>query len=120
VSGYPVELCRLTEIPDGGAKGLDLGAAYDPREIFLVREGQSVYGYVNSCPHLGTPLEMIDDQFLNEDGFILCTTHGALFEPDDGECIAGPCMGDYLTPLSLEVEKDGLVLLLERPDHREV
>ncbi len=115
MSAYPLPLCRLEEIPDGGAKGFDLGADYDPREIFLLREGKEVYGYVNSCPHMGTPLEMIEDQFVNDDGFIVCSTHGALFEIDDGACIAGPCMGDFLTSIRLEIAADGQVLLTGLP-----
>ncbi len=115
MSSFPLPLCRREEIPDGGAKGVDLGAAYEPREIFLLREGDAVYGYVNSCPHMGTPLEMVDDQFVNEDGFIVCSTHGALFEIDDGACIAGPCMGDFLTPVQLDVNHEGKVMLISLP-----
>jgi len=115
LSGFPLALCRLEEIPEGGARGFDLGPAYEPREIFLLREGGRVYAYVNSCPHLGTPLEMVEDQFLNEDGYILCTTHGALFEPRNGACIAGPCMGEYLSRAQIAVEADGRILLLSLP-----
>ncbi len=115
MSGFPLPLCGLEEIPDGGAKGFDLGPAYEPREIFLLREGGRVYAYVNSCPHLGTPLEMIEDHFLNEDGFILCTTHGALFDPQNGACIAGPCMGEYLSRPLIEVERGGRIVLLALP-----
>ena len=31
--------------------------------------------------------------------FIQCSTHGALFKPGSGECIAGPCQGDSLAAL---------------------
>lgn len=105
-------LCRLEEIPDGGSKGFDLGPKSDPREIFVVREGRRLHAYVNSCPHLGTPLEFTPDQFLSHDGgHILCSTHGALFEIDDGTCIAGPCMGDSLQPLPVELDDEGRVLV---------
>ena len=115
MSGFPLALCRLEEIPDGGARGFDLGSAYEPREIFLLREGARVYAYVNACPHLGTPLEMMEDRFLNEEGYILCTTHGALFDPRNGACIAGPCMGDYLSRPQIGIEDDGRILLLGLP-----
>ncbi len=94
MSDFPRYLCRLEEVPDGGAKGFDLGADYEPYEIFLVREGGAVFAYVNSCPHLGTPLEMMEDEFMNDDGFIVCSTHGALFRPKNGACFSGPCMGE--------------------------
>ena len=57
----------------------------DAREIFVVREDDRVFGYVNSCPHLGTPLNWAGDTFISEDsGLIICATHGALFEIEDG------------------------------------
>jgi len=102
-------LCNLADVPDGGAKGFDLGRGAEPRDIFLVREEERLYGYVNSCPHLGTPLEMMPDAFVNDDGFILCATHGALFEVSDGRCFAGPCKGQSLEPLALEVTAAGEV-----------
>jgi len=115
VSGFPRALCRLEEVPDGGAKGFDLGPDYEPLGIFLLRQGREIFAYVNSCPHLGTPLEMIDDQFVNEDGYILCATHGALFQPNEGVCISGPCMGEYLSRAKIRLEEDGRILLVSLP-----
>ncbi|MEX0758486.1 MAG: Rieske 2Fe-2S domain-containing protein, partial [Tistlia sp.] len=97
-------LCRLEEIEDGEGKGFVLGEGSDRREIVVVREGSRVYGYVNSCPHVGTPLELQPDRFMSADGsYILCRTHGALFEIETGRCIAGPCAGQSLTPVELEL-----------------
>lgn len=104
-------LCRLDDIPDGGAKGFSLPEAEGPGEIFLVRAQGRVYGYVNCCPHIGTPLEFLPDRFLTRDGSqILCSTHGARFEIATGRCVAGPCRGQFLRPLRLKVE-EGMVLL---------
>lgn len=101
-------LCQLTDIPDGDSKGLTLP---DGRDILLVRQGGAVFGYVNVCPHLFTPLEMMPDDFLDDSGqFIICATHGALFRIEDGECVAGPCQGESLTRVPLAVE-DGAVKL---------
>ena len=105
-------LCGLDEIADGEARGFDFGRGAEPREVFLVRDGRRVHGYVNSCPHLGTPLEFNPDGFLTADGSaILCSTHGALFRIADGHCFAGPCAGLALTPLDLELAADGGVYL---------
>jgi nitrite reductase/ring-hydroxylating ferredoxin subunit len=105
-------LCGLDEIADGEARGFDFGRGAEPREVFLVRDGGRVHGYVNSCPHLGTPLEFNPDGFLTADGSaILCSTHGALFRIEDGYCFAGPCAGSSLTALSLVVDPTGTVLL---------
>lgn len=112
MAASPRVLCRLDEIPDGGSKGFDLGPGHDPREIFVVREGRRLHAYVNSCPHLGTPLEFTPDQFLSHDGsHILCSTHGALFEIEDGTCIAGPCMGDSLQALPVALDEQERVFV---------
>ncbi len=107
-------LCRLDDIEDGQAKGFTLGAGRDAREIFVVREDGQVFGYVNSCPHLGTPLNWQDDRFISDDsGLILCATHGAQFEIEDGACVAGPCAGQALEAVPVVLDADGRVVLIE-------
>jgi nitrite reductase/ring-hydroxylating ferredoxin subunit len=65
-----------------------------------VREKQSFFIYRNQCPHLGVPLEWRPDDFIDPDSELLrCATHGALFLPETGECVAGPCRGQFLTPI---------------------
>lgn len=105
----PGVLCRLDEIEDGAAKGFTLP---DGRDIFVVRDGAAAYGYLNSCPHQGTPLDWTPDTFVSEDsGLILCATHGAQFEIADGLCVAGPCTGDRLTPVPVAVDSRGRVVV---------
>ena len=100
-------LCRLDELADPGSRGFSVEGA----EIFLVRRGRLVAAYVNSCPHTGGPLDWVPDQFLDlERRHILCATHGALFRLEDGHCLAGPCAGDRLTPVAVELV-DGVVRL---------
>lgn len=106
-------LCRLDEIEDGGARGFSLSDC--AREIFVVRRDDAVYGYVNSCPHIGTPLEFLPDRFLTADRReILCSTHGARFEIATGRCISGPCRGQRLHPVPVRVA-EGLVVLDGEP-----
>ena len=105
-------LCRLIDIEDGEAKGITLGSGAEPLELLVVREGEAAYCYVNSCPHVGTPLEFNPDDFMSPDGgFLMCHTHGALFRIEDGHCVAGPCAGDRLTALPIRIEKDGALYL---------
>jgi nitrite reductase/ring-hydroxylating ferredoxin subunit len=104
-------LCRLDDIPDGGAKGFTVPGIGEAGELFVVRRGERVFAYVNSCPHVGTPLEFVADQFLNLDRTLIqCSTHGALFRIEDGYCVDGPCSGDALEALEAEV-RDGQVYL---------
>ena len=102
-------LCRLDELSDGQAKGFAVeGAEYD---IFVYRQGDDVRAFVNSCPHQGTPLDWVPDQFIGPDGeHFLCATHGALFRRDDGYCIAGPCAGARLTAVRVSLAGEWVVL----------
>lgn len=106
-------LFPLHEVADPGAKGFYLQEA--GVDGFVVRRGDTVRAYRNSCPHTGAPLEWMPDQFLNLDGnLIQCALHGALFQIHDGRCIAGPCAGKWLQPLTLEVRDGRILLLLDR------
>lgn len=90
----PQPLCRLDELSDPGSKGL----MYKGQALFAVRQGNQVTVFENRCPHRGIPLEWVPDQFLDSsERLIQCATHGALFLPESGECVAGPCAGAYLT-----------------------
>jgi nitrite reductase/ring-hydroxylating ferredoxin subunit len=89
-------LCRLEDIPDGQAKGFPAPPG-GFTGLFAVRRGGTVHVYVNSCPHIGLPLEPVPDRFLDRKReLIVCAAHGARFRVEDGVCISGPCMGDVL------------------------
>ena len=88
-------LCRLDELPDGGARGL-LRRGNDD-QVFAVRRGTEVRVWRNDCPHNHRPLEYRQDQFLSADGqHIVCYAHSAHFDIDTGYCFAGPCEGSSL------------------------
>jgi nitrite reductase/ring-hydroxylating ferredoxin subunit len=115
-SDYPFRLCRLDAIEEGEGKSLELHettpAGTSVRELVVLKWDGRPYGYLNSCPHLGIPLEMVPDRFVDAAGtHVICRTHGALFEPKSGYCVSGPCAGQSLTPLPLDVDPDGWVRL---------
>ena len=111
----PLRLAALAELPEGACKGFAAGELGLPVAIFLVRRGPRVYGYVNSCPHTGIPLEWLPHAFLDPAGeLIQCKTHGALFRVEDGYCVAGPCAGRALRPCDVRVV-DGAVYLTAPP-----
>lgn len=86
-------ICHIDEIPEQGSKEFKL----DKNCFFAVKSEGAITVYHNSCPHLGSPLQWQQDQFLNHDkSLILCSTHGALFEIDTGLCLAGPCQNQTL------------------------
>ena len=101
-------LCLLDDIPDGEGRGFEI---VDGDDIFVVRRGAQVYGYVNICPHAASPLDWVENQFMSLDkSHILCATHGALFEIADGKCVYGPCLGRSLAPVKIRIEKNKVFL----------
>jgi nitrite reductase/ring-hydroxylating ferredoxin subunit len=106
------ELCRVEEIPEGGARGFAPPSG-GFTGLFAVRRGAEVVVYVNSCPHIGVPLDWAPDRFLTADGSrIICATHGAEFAIADGMCLRGPCIGERLEAVMIQV-KDGMILVAE-------
>jgi nitrite reductase/ring-hydroxylating ferredoxin subunit len=104
-------ICAVADLADPGARGFTLGGGEWPLKGFVVRKGEVIRAYVNYCPHAGFPLNWQPDVFLAPGGnMIRCIMHGALFEIDTGDCVAGPCLGDGLQPLPIHV-RDGYVLL---------
>ncbi|MGI9386437.1 MAG: Rieske (2Fe-2S) protein, partial [Methyloligellaceae bacterium] len=80
-------LCALSDIKDGGAKGIDADAGGVGEDLILLRRRNCVFAYVNRCPHQGTPLETFPDKFLDQTGeLLICSTHGTRFRVRDGNC----------------------------------
>ena len=99
-----VTLCALADLPDPGARNfvLQIGEAYF--HGFVVRKDGAVRGYVDRCPHMGLPLAKRLDDYLTDSGDLIeCDWHGALFRPEDGMCVAGPCAGQRLRAWPVEV-----------------
>tara|TARA_R110002050_G_scaffold57423_5_gene129098 strand:- start:3166 stop:3519 length:354 start_codon:yes stop_codon:yes gene_type:complete len=106
-------LCHNKDITELQTLGFTVETNQGLLELFLVRQDDKVHAYQNHCPHLGIPLNWQPDQFLCLEGVhIQCSTHGALFKVDDGHCVAGPCAGQNLIPLTLEHRNDEIWLEL--------
>ena len=85
-----------------------------PFRGIVVRRDGVFYAYANVCPHKGHPLNLADDDFLVTvpgGGQVLrCASYAALFVPENGLCLVGPCAGRSLRRLECRVA-DGLVLV---------
>jgi nitrite reductase/ring-hydroxylating ferredoxin subunit len=105
-------ICRRDALADGGL-ATRFQLEFDGRALaaFVVAYDGEVFGYVNSCPHRGTELDWQAGEVFDEAGlYLVCATHGALFEPDSGRCVGGPCHGALLSKVAIEVI-DGDVFL---------
>ena len=104
-------LCKTTDIEDPGSKSFEVKTGRKTQSVFLVHKNGEFFAYYNQCPHTGVNLEWQEDQFLDFDKeLIQCATHDALFSIDTGECVAGPCAGDHLQPVPLEITGDEIRL----------
>lgn len=106
-----IKLCALSQLASPGSAHFKLPEQPLSNGLCVIRQGGQVFGYLNSCPHTGGPMDWVPGQFLNEDGSLIqCSTHGALFRIADGLCVSGPCAGDRLTPARL-IQRDESIYL---------
>jgi nitrite reductase/ring-hydroxylating ferredoxin subunit len=105
--------CAADALAPGQTATFRLTVAGRSLHGFILNHGGDFHAYVNCCPHAGTPLDMWPNEFWTEDGrYLICATHGAIFAPDTGVCVEGPCPGARLERLS--VERDGPTLVVSR------
>jgi nitrite reductase/ring-hydroxylating ferredoxin subunit len=110
-------LCSLADLSSDIARSFTVsGAGREIEVLALTRDGEVIV-FENRCPHIGTPLNLLPDHFLDAEGKeVVCSTHGARFRLPDGSCVAGPCEGDSLRRFEVRVE-GGLVRLIGMADH---
>lgn len=107
-------LFHLDQLSDPGSRAFSLSLQGTEIEGFVVRQGEHVNAFINSCPHTGASLNWNPHQFLDVDGeFIQCSLHGALFRPNDGLCVRGPCVGQSLEALEVTLEKGVICLICD-------
>ena len=104
-------LVTLAALPEGEVVGLDAEIDGEVEALMLVRDGDAVRAWANACPHAGRRLDWAPGRFLRtKTGGLVCAVHGATFELEGGVCLAGPCRGDALRSVPIEV-RDGAVWL---------
>lgn len=83
---------------------------------FAIRFRGHVYGYLNRCGHVPVELDWKPGEFYDLSGlYLICATHGALFDPATGACLGGRCNGRGLDALRM-VEENGDVYLIQEGD----
>ncbi|MEM5435325.1 Rieske (2Fe-2S) protein [Paraburkholderia diazotrophica] len=103
----PVRICASEELVDGGT-GIRRNAtcADGDAVVFFIRYDGVAYGYLNRCAHVPMELDWSEGQFFESSGlYLMCATHGAIYAPDTGKCVGGPCRGGRLRPVQVD-ERD--------------
>lgn len=107
-------LIALDALEEGGFAELEAVLDGDAESLLLYRDGASVRAWLNVCPHAGRRLDWAPGKFLrSKEGHLVCAAHGASFELVRGECIAGPCRGQSLRTVEVEVRDGGIWLKAE-------
>ncbi|NVJ91211.1 MAG: Rieske 2Fe-2S domain-containing protein [Methylocystaceae bacterium] len=98
-------LCDFNDVAEEDSKEFFIELNGQEQSILAVKKDGIFNVFVNKCPHIGVPMNLEPDRFLDsEKNFIMCSTHGALFKMDDGECVHGPCLGQHLTPVPFHLQ----------------
>jgi nitrite reductase/ring-hydroxylating ferredoxin subunit len=103
---------RVGELAPGQTKKFVLRCHEGEEECFVVNHRGRLYAYVNRCCHVPMTMDWIDNQFLTDDKrYIQCTTHGACYLPESGECVGGPPLGKFLAPVPLVIRGQEAIAL---------
>ena len=103
----PVRLCAADELVErGDAVVFDVIQWRDKATAFAMRFDGEVVAYLNRCVHVPTEMDWEYGKFLDSGrDFIMCSIHGASYNPSNGRCVGGPCGRGSLTKLRVE-ERD--------------
>jgi nitrite reductase/ring-hydroxylating ferredoxin subunit len=99
-------LPNLAGLSDGGT-GLRFELLQGERTLpaFAIKHEGQVFAYLNQCAHVAMEMDWQAGHFFDFDQrFIMCATHGALYEPSTGVCVDGPCMGKHLQAVALRLD----------------
>ncbi len=115
----PQRLCRSSALVErGNAFVFEVLHFRESARAFALRFDGQVVAYLNRCVHVPTEMDWQPGEFLDSaKEFILCSIHGAAYDPKNGRCIAGPCGRGKLTLLHVE-ERDGEVYWYPSHDTR--
>jgi nitrite reductase/ring-hydroxylating ferredoxin subunit len=102
----------------GKAVAFDVVQWRQPVRAFALRFDGEVHAYLNRCAHVPTEMDWQEGEFLDhEKQYIMCSIHGAVYDPKSGRCVTGMCGRSGLTKLRVE-ETEGKVVWYPSRDIR--
>lgn len=114
-----IHLCGGWELEDKGrAHVFDVQEFGRPARAFALRYEGRVVAYLNRCAHVPAEMDWTPGEFLDGDRrYIVCSIHGAMYEPTSGRCVLGPGGRGKLVALDVS-EEDGEVYWYPSPQFR--
>src|SRR3954466_4468981 len=110
MSNPDIFICASSTLNEGG-KGVRfpvIAGGYGTTG-FVVRYHNVARAYLNRCAHVPIELDWNEGEFFETSGlYLMCSTHGALYAPESGRCLGGPCRGGKLRPI-IVIEKEGSI-----------
>lgn len=102
-------ICKVEDLQPGQTTKFIYRVEGIAREGFAANYQGTFVAFENTCKHIPVPLDYDDNQFFTPDGeHFICSTHGAIYHPFSGACLAGPCSGAKLNKMHA-TEVDGEV-----------
>lgn len=106
-----IAVCESSALANG-RRGVRFDVQFRSEKVpaFVVRHGDVAVGYLNRCAHIAMELDWAPGEFFEPAGeFLVCATHGAIYDPATGACAGGACAGrGNLRPLTI-IERSGTV-----------
>jgi nitrite reductase/ring-hydroxylating ferredoxin subunit len=114
VSTLEVRVPGAQKLPVGQSLRFRFDRGGHEREGFVLHHPGGFSAFVNECPHWYVDLDLGDGNFYAPElDRIFCKNHAALFLPDTGRCVVGPCAGLSLERFELRFEGDDALVRVE-------
>jgi len=102
-------ICKLDSLIPDRAEVRHIESSHGPLSIVIVSKNKRVYAYENKCPHGWVSLESASTEINSGcKQYIQCSSHFAQFRMEDGLCVYGPCQGQSLIKLDIQVKMNDI------------
>lgn len=109
-------ICASAEVEEAG-KGFRFEVVRGGQSVpaFVIRWHGQAHAYLNRCGHIPVEMDWQPGEFFDVSRlYLLCATHGALYDPAKGTCLGGRCNGTGLIAVPV-AEENGRIYL--KDDH---
>lgn len=118
MAAEPRLICAAAELSEAGpGVRFELDHHGERVPAFVVRWRGRIRAYLNRCGHIPVEMDWQPGEFFDIGRiYLVCATHGALYDPDTGACLSGRCVGRGLTQVAVW-EEDGRIYCKDEHEH---